>query len=248
MILDRGQREGTHTVNIDYYLRKMKKTSDKGFFIFLFCAFFNIYLVSYVFSQQKVIQYSRDFEFKEGVYLSIFNFKTNNPIPRSKILFNSNKDDKDFFKYALDKNTFTYIDSAGKQQEIHTDKLWGYSSNGTLYINHGTDFNRVTIIGSLCHFVAVVPTRVGVYDPFNPYYQPYGSVPPRYVYVTSQYVLDYDTGAIVEFDVAHMEVLLQRDEALYKEFMALRKKQKRDGVFLYLRKYNEKHPIYFPVD
>jgi hypothetical protein len=33
---------------------------------------------------------------------------------------------------------------------------------------------------------------------------------------------------------------------LYNEFIALKKKQKRDSIFLYLRKYNEKHPIYFP--
>jgi len=230
-------------VGIDCYLRKMKERGYKIYFLlsaFAFCSCLSIPL----FAQQKVIQYSRDFEFKEGLYVSIWNFKNNNPVAPAKIVFNSNRGDKDFMKYVLDKNTVTYIDSLGKEQQIKTEKVWGYCSNGNVHVNHGTGFNRVTIIGSLCHFVAVMPTLVGVNDPFNPY-QPYGTGP-RYVYTTNQYVLDFETGSILEFTVSHMEIILQRDEALYKEFMALKKKQKRDGTFLYLRKYNEKHPVFFP--
>jgi hypothetical protein len=222
----------------------MKK---KRSFFYLLVAFFvsNYFLSLSLFAQQKSIQYSRDFEFREGVYSSISNFKNNSPIIRSKIIFNSNKDDKDFLKYVLDKSTITYVDSVGMEQQIKIDKVWGYCSNGTVFVNFGTGFNRVTIIGSLCHFVAVMPTPVGVNDPFNPY-QPYGSALPRYIYVTNQYFLDFGSGNISVFDVEHMEIILQRDETLYKAFTALKKKQKRDSIFLYLRKYNEKHLIYFP--
>ncbi|MBI4930701.1 MAG: hypothetical protein HY841_08065 [Bacteroidetes bacterium] len=197
-----------------------------------------------LFAQQKAVQYDKDFVFKEGIYLSFFNFKNNSPVPSSKIIFSSNKNDKDFLKYVLDKTTFTYIDSLGKEQEVKTDNAWGYSSNGNVYINHGTDFNRVNIIGSICHFVATVPVRVGMSDPFynnDPFYNPQ-----QFTYVSNQYVIDFDSGKVLEFDVDNMEMFLQKDDALYKEFSALKKKQKRNSIFLYLRKFNEKHPVYFP--
>lgn len=203
-----------------------------------------IFWGSEAFAQQKVVQYTREFEFREGIYLSIWNFKNNSPVPRSRIIFNSNKDDKDFFRYVLDKTTFSYIDSLGKEQQMKTNSAWGYCSNGTVYINHGTDFNRVNVVGSLCLFVAVVPVKVGMNDPFYRD-QSFGTPQQQYTYVSNQYMIDLETGKVLEFDVEHMEYILQRDEALYKEFEALKKKQKRDGIFVYLRKYNEKHPVYF---
>src|SRR4051812_47173178 len=87
-----------------------------------------LYSLVILHAQQKAVQYTTDFEFKEGVYLSFWNFKNNQPVPRSRIIFNSNKDDKDFLKYALDKPTFRYIDSLGKEQEIRTNSAWGYCS------------------------------------------------------------------------------------------------------------------------
>ncbi len=197
-----------------------------------------------LFAQQKKIQYDRDFVFREGVYLTFLDFVNNNPIPVSKIVFNSNKGDKDFLKYALDKPTFNYIDGLGKEVEYKTDEAWGYCSNSVIYINYGTDFNRVTIIGSICHFVATIPTRVGVSDPFY-YNQPFGNRE-QYTYVTEQLIIDMESGKVLQFNVGNMEALLSRDEALSKEFAALKKKQKRDSIFIYLRKYNEKHPVFFP--
>lgn len=206
----------------------------------------SLYLYTFIplFAQQKAVQYTKDFEFKDGVYLSILNFRNNNPIPVSKIIFSSNKGDKNFLKHVLDKNTFTYIDSGGEEQEMKTETVWGYCYNGIIHIDHGTDFNRVTIVGSICHFVATVPIKVGMSDPFN-YNDPFYN-PQQYTYVSEQFVIDYESGKVLNFNVGNMEALLSRDETLYKEFTALKKKQKRDSIFLFLRKYNEKHPIYFP--
>jgi hypothetical protein len=206
--------------------------------------FISLCFPAFLQAQQKAVQYTPDFEFKEGVYLSVDDFKNNAPIPPSKIVFNSNKNDKDFLKYVMNKSTFTYIDTAGKEQQLKTDKVWGYSSNGVFYINHGTDFNRVTVIGSICHFVATVPMRVSNPDPFY-YNQPFGDRE-QYMYISEQLILDLESGKVMAFSVDNMEGLLSRDEALHKEFAELKKKKKRDMIFVYLRKYNEKHPVYFP--
>jgi hypothetical protein len=210
----------------------------------------NLLIGTFAFAQQKSVQYDKDFVFKDGVYITLLDFKNNDPIPTSKIIFKSNKGDRDYLKLALANATIKYTDSTGKEQEMKTDNLWGYCSNGTVYINHGTDFNRMVVIGSLCHFVATIATRMSN-DPFG-YGYGYGyggfgySPSPRYVYSTQQFILDFESGKIIDFNMDNMEILLQRDEVLHKEFVALKRKQKRDSIFLYLRKFNEKHPIYFP--
>lgn len=196
------------------------------------------------FAQQKTVMYTRDFQFKNGIYLSYSDFKNNSPLNASRIVSDYNKASRDFFEKVLSKNSFTYLDTAGKQQVVKTNDTWGYCANDIVYINYGSDFNRVTIIGSICHFVAAVPVKIGISDPF--YNDPFNN-PQQYTYVTQQYILDTETGKTLEFNVTNMEFLLMRDELLYKEFAAFKKKKKRDSIFLYLRKYNEKHPLYFPV-
>jgi len=197
-----------------------------------------------LFAQQKAIQYTKDFEFKNGIYISFLDFKNNNPLPASQLISDYNKNSREFFDKVLSKSTFSYIDSAGKEQTLKTDEIWGYCANGIIYINHGTDFNRVTIIGSIFHFVATIPMKVGMSDPLN-YNDPFYN-PQQYTYISEQFVLDYETGKVLEFNVSNMEALISRDEMLYKEFTAFKKKKKRNSIFLYLRKYNEKYPIYFP--
>lgn len=218
--------------------------------IFLFLLFFGgnvravIAQVQNEITPQKSIQYDKDFVFRDGIYFTFLDFKNNNPIPKAKIIFNSNKDDKNFLKYVLAKSSFTYIDGFGKEMIRQSDDVWGYCSNGTIYINHGTDYNRVTIIGSICHFVATIPVRVGAADPFYNN-QPFGERD-QFTYVTDQLIIDFESGKVLSFNVDNMEGLLSRDPALYKEFTALKKRQKRDSIFVYLRKYNEKYPVYFP--
>jgi hypothetical protein len=212
----------------------------KKILIFLFGLMF----AGISFSQQKSVQYTKDFEFSNGIYLSYYHFKNNNPVIASKIISDYSKTDRDFFDKVLSKNSFAYMDSTGMEQTFKSNDIWGYCQNGIVYINHGTDFNRVTIIGSISHFVATTQRQIGVSDPFmynDPFYNPQ-----QYAYVPQQFVLDYETGKILDFNVANMEALLSRDAELYTQFSALKKKQKRDSIFLYLRKYNEKHPIYFP--
>ncbi|MBI3502352.1 MAG: hypothetical protein HY063_11215 [Bacteroidetes bacterium] len=203
------------------------------------------FISSLLLSQEKKVQYTKDFDFKNGIYLSFSDFKNNNPVLASKIISAYNKSDRDFFEKVLSKNSFSILDSSGKEQQYKTHDIWGFCQNGTVYINYGADYSRVTIIGSISHFVASVQRQIGgMYDPFyynDPFYNP-----TRFVYVSEQFILDYETGKISEFNMQNMELLLSRDEELFKEFSALKKKQKRDSIFLYLRKYNEKHPIYFP--
>jgi hypothetical protein len=65
--------------------------------------------------------------------------------------------------------------------------------------------------------------------------------------VQRQYVLDMDSGLFAEFDPETLDRVLARDEVLHAEWRALdRKQQKREALYLFLRRYNERHPLYFP--
>ena len=49
--------------------------------------------------------------------------------------------------------------------------LWGYCSNGTLFIMWNDDFNRIPVIGSICHFIADQTVYHQQY--YDPYYSSY---------------------------------------------------------------------------
>ena len=57
-------------------------------------------------------------------------------------------------------------------------------------------------------------------------------------------MLDFKTGKIFDFDTKSLEVLLMVDSELYQEYMALKKKKKKQLKFMYIRKYNERNPVY----
>jgi len=121
-----------------------------------------------------------------------------------------------------------------------------------LYINLDNNFHRITVVGNACHFVASITTyNSNYYDPYyystHYNYSRYGMRPTTYpTKEMKQYILDFKTANIMDFTVKSVEVILMNDPELYDEFVSLRKKKKKQLKFLYIRKYNEKNPLYLP--
>ncbi|MGQ0829083.1 MAG: hypothetical protein ACT4ON_11900 [Bacteroidota bacterium] len=206
----------------------------------LFAAIF--LLISFtLFSQIDSVPYSREYEFKEGIYLTIEQFKKNTPIAKSAVVSDIPKSQLDFLTQVMDHKKIILKDSAGNDQKIETASVWGYCQNRTIYINFNNEFNRVNVIGTLCHLTAII-TRVTTFD--DPINSTYGMN--TTFDELRQFILDIQTNKILSFDVKNMEILLARDNELYKQFMALKRREKSDSIFIYLRKYNEKHPLYLP--
>ncbi|MGE3824929.1 MAG: hypothetical protein AB7G44_11980 [Bacteroidia bacterium] len=199
-------------------------------------------------SAQEVMQYAPGFEFREGVYLNFEQFKNNNPIPKNSIISKLDKSDTEFLPSILDEKTFSYKDVNDTVQTLSTENVWGFSRNGTVFVRVENDHNRIAVLGSISHFVATITVYYnGMNSPFmNPYYGP-GSMPTT-TQEMRQMILDYKTGRTMDFTQENMENILQRDQRLFEEFNALKKSQKKDMLFLYLRKYNEKHPLFFPAE
>lgn len=235
-------------------------------------------VISFVpsFGQERegMVKYTPDFRFRDGIYLNFDQVKMNNPIPKSKILTSADYNDKDFFKNLLESDKIYFYDNMGIRQEVDKNSIWGYARNGILYIQVQGNFNRITFVGSISHFVADVmtydpgyynsPYGYGYYDPYyypyyspysyyGNYYYPYGSYYSPYSRNMArseirQFIVDFETGKVLDFDLDNTELLLMKDAQLYEEFVQLPRKKKKELMFVYIRKFNEKNPLYLPVN
>jgi len=203
-----------------------------------------------------MVKYTTDFKFADGFYLNFGMVKNNNPIPMARIITNLDRSSSDFYSDLLKEKQFAFFDGNGVKQETSTNRLWGFSRNGVLYIKMSEGFHRITIVGGICHFVATIVSYENPY--YNPYYgNPYSSRSYNPYYSNQgrstsnqdvkQYVLDFETGKTYEYDLNAVEILLMKDAELYDEYMLLKKKKKKQLKFYYIRKYNERNPIYIPV-
>lgn len=222
--------------------------------------------------QEGLVKYTPDFRFKDGIYVNFDQVKMNSPIPKAKLLTSADYNDKEFFKKLFESENIYFYDGMGIRQEVPKKDIWGYSRNGVLYIQIQENFNRVTFVGTICHFVADITTYDsryynspygGYYDPYS-YYSPYssygyGSYPYGSYYSPygrnnmsrneiKQYLIDFETGKILEFDLESTTLLLMKDAALYEEFVQLPRKKKKELMFVYIRRFNENNPLYIPVN
>jgi hypothetical protein len=228
---------------------------NSGLYIFMFFAA----TVFPAFPQEDtttLVKYTPGFKFEDGVFLNFEQVKQNKPIAKSQIITTIPYDDPDFYDLILKEKKIELFDNLGSKQEVSTKNLWGYSRNGVLYVNVNDDYYRITIVGSICHFVASLTT----YDNYgSPYYSGYGYPYGGYPYSPyastygnpgntelKQYVLDFKTGNILDYDVKSIDILLMQDPELHDEFAALNGKKQKQMKFLYLRKFNERNPLYFP--
>ncbi len=191
---------------------------------------------------QDSVMHAPGFQFREGIYLSFDQFRANRPVPVSRIISEYDSTALDYLRKIVSTKTIRFMNDAGAEEEISPGKLWGFSENNSVYIRFNGDFNKVVVIGSLCHFTAMYttymstgPTTMGGPSTGTP------------VQSLQQYMLDMRTGQVSDFVLPNVETLLQRDPALYKEFMEIKKRKRKKLVFFYLRKYNERNPLYFPA-
>jgi hypothetical protein len=206
--------------------------------------------------ERPLVRYSPDFEFRDGIFANFESVKENNPIPAARIVTDEDMFDRDFFDKITARKEITIYDENGVKKVLLTENIWGYSRNGILYVNVGLSFHRISFLGSISHFVATITTyHPSHYDPYyynpyysNSYYYNRYSMPQTNVASSDlrQYLLDFETGDIMEYNVESVEVLLMKDPELADEYHSLRNRQQKQMKFVYIRRFNEKHPLYFP--
>jgi hypothetical protein len=218
--------------------------------------------------KEGMVKYTPDFKFNDGIYMNFDQVRANKPIPKSKLLTSADYNDREFFNKVFASDKIYFYDEMGVRQEVEKTNIWGFARNGVVYVMIQGNFNRITFFGNICHFVADVTTYdsrnnyyspYGYYDPYyySPYsygsYYPYGSYYSPYRQQSTartelkQYIIDFETGKILEFTVDNVKVLLMKDPSVYDEYVQLPRQKKKELMFVYIRKFNEKNPLYLPV-
>ena len=205
--------------------------------------------------EAAMVKHSPGFEFNNGIYANFEMVKANEPLSPARIVSDVDMYDRGFYDKITDQKEIVIYDDNGVKMKMKTKDIWGYGRNGVLYINIGSSFHRISFVGSISHFVASITTYSSNY--YDPYYNPYYSnsyYNNRYSQPQSnststelrQYLLNFETGKVLEYDIESVEVLLMKDPELADEFLALRNRKKKQMKFVFIRRFNEKHPLYFP--
>jgi hypothetical protein len=214
------------------------------------------------------VKYEPGFRFIDGIYVNFEQVKANSPIPKAKLLTSADYNDRDFFNKVFESDNIYFYDEMGVRQEIAKKSIWGFSRNGVLYIQVQEGFNRITFVGSICHFVADITTYdsryygsspYGYYDPYygsygypgyGGLYSPYYGNPYRQSAIPrnelQQFIFDFETGKILEYEPKSVSILIMKDPELYDEYMRLSRKKQKQLMFVYIRKFNEKNPLFIP--
>jgi len=221
----------------------MKHNTRRYFTIFLFILF-----ATSAWKQVDTIgkkRYTNEYVFNEGFFVSFNQVLNNNPLSFERVL-SGNKNADNWLETILKAKTISILDDFGVQQTINLDQVWGYCKNKTIFVNWNKDFYRIPYIGRISHYVATQTVRMDYYP--DPYYGYYSGMSPTYeTNKVVQNIIDFESGKSYPFSLDVIQSFLMKDPILFDEFSQLKKNKKRQMMFLYIRRFNERNPIYLPI-
>ncbi len=206
-----------------------------------------LYLMSInqLFAQQDSVKYDFNYKFEEGFFLNFNQVQSNQAIPFKNIISSRNFN-TDQFMEDLTNTTSFYLFVNGEKTLVETKDIWGYSKNNIIYIQYNRQFYRIPSIGSISFFVANVEVQyqTGI-DPWNSSF--YGTQSQSYTSnELHQFLIDFKNGTLYEYSIKSIEKLISSDKELFTEFTNLRKRKQKQLSFIYIRRFNENHPLFFP--
>jgi hypothetical protein len=185
-----------------------------------------------------------NYAFRDGIYYDHAAFRNNKPsIPKAILLTRDHDPLSDFKRYR-------YIDSVGVEHRIMQDSVWGFALKDHVYIrsyvlplgawSSPTDeFLQLRIMGTISHMIITV--RQNYVDPGM-----MGAATTQVQQV--QLLFKVATGESGNTSAATIYSMITDDEELKREFEALPKRKRNDEltIFQFMRRYNERNPLYFP--
>jgi len=199
-----------------------------------------------------MVVFDTEFQFTDGVYLTFEQAKKNLPIKKSRLISNIEYSDPNFFEDVLAKSEISYYDDKGMKQAFPVNKIWGFSKNGNIYVRMNDTYNKLTYVGNISHFLATINVSYQpMYDPYyyNPYYYNSGwnSSMSGSKAELRQFILDFNSGKIYDYNEKNIEALLTADPPIHDEYVELSSRKKKQLKFYYIRKFNERNPLKIPV-
>lgn len=209
----------------------MKIISTNVFLLLMICT-------GNLFSQVDSIKYTSDFKFREGIYRSFEEFKRNEPSIEEKAIVNENSEIQFLVGNFTKAEKIYYYDSKGNYQRLKRNELWGFCSKGNIYVNLKNNYQRLIKIGSIIHFTESHGTLY--YNrraPISKINRPNRDI---------QYMIDFQTGVFLSYNLKNFLSLLIRDKDLYFEFTSIKRNSKKEKqMFIYLNRFNDRNPVYF---
>jgi len=86
------------------------------------------------------------------------------------------------------------------------------------------------------------------YDPFYYSYGGYYSYGPSSYATqeTRQFLLNFKTGEVFDYDYKNVELLIATDQQLSTEYSKLSRRKKNDLKFFFIRQFNQRNPLLIP--
>ena len=217
-------------------LKQAKFMKIKFIILFVLISFINCF-------SQEINKTDNNIEFNDGVFLTFDDFKKNSGIAFSQIISEKEFDNPNEINDFLKNKKIYIFDNNGIKKEIKTKNIWGYCFNNKIYIHLNNQYNFIPIVGSISHFISNKEVYHNTYtDPFDQTYN-YSANNNYRTSEPQEYILDFYSGIVYEFNIKNFLLLLSKDEELYKEFVDLPKRKQRQMIYIYLRRFNQKHPV-----
>ena len=207
-------------------------------------------------SDTTLIRFRPGYEFRDGIYLNPDMVKANRPIPPARIVSERDDFDNQFYNELLKSEFIMLNNDQGVREYIRPGQLWGYAHKGVLYIQIANSFQRLMLEGNLSRFTASATT----YEKRDRYPQDSSFYPPNYHYRyrmrpsyanptrnRTVYLLDLETNTLNNYTPDDLEKILIRDPELLMEYSALKRSQRKKRQLEFIRRYNERHPLYLPL-
>lgn len=180
---------------------------------------------------------------KEGIYLSCGNFLLKNPVDKSQIKTDIDKNDGEFYGKIVSKPKISF-EADGIVKSLITDSVWGFVQNRTLYINIQGRFFRVPVFGRISYLMAMVEVNQFA----NAGFDPITGMPMRVPSKTREmreFILLFDAGCgPFPFDLDKVEKELRKDDEVWKEYEMEKRRNRKKYITKYIRKYNARNPLH----
>lgn len=184
------------------------------------------------------VRYEGGFDMRDGIYFDFDAFRHNKPsVPLERLQDSQGVPVQDIRRLS---GKAQWVDDAGEKRVIDMFRIWGFCNNDVVYLRAGNGFYRIGLMGSLSHVLYEY-----TYRDWDPYMYGFGTMDRT---VMAQKLLDMRTGNFLPFNAGGMDAALAHDAILLEEWRALGRKQRNrpETQFLFLRRYNDRHPLYFP--
>ncbi len=199
--------------------------------------------------KQDTVLVTKNFKFKDGIYLTFEDFKKNQPIVWEKL-----KADL----YSNPQTCMAQLNALEMKENhsaINPHSLWGICLGGVPFIRLDSNeihkstptFSCLNVRGKICQFSF---STIKETDVFMPVYNPAtgrimkGTYVKRDKETEHSRLLHFQTGEIVPFNVTNFKKWIQDDTGLLASLNDLTSNEAREKLFKCLLIYVDRHPVY----